>query len=80
MIRRECLNQSVDYMRLDLSDFASIDEFANKIATKVEKLDFVICNAGVGWKFDHPTITVDGHVIIQTWFSNNLNFENDYNL
>ena len=49
-------------MQLDLSKFASIKEFANNIATKEKKIDFLICNAGVGWKFDSPNITEDGQV------------------
>ena len=49
-------------MQLDLSKFASIQEFANNIATKEKKIDFLICNAGVGWKFDSPNITEDGQV------------------
>ncbi len=49
-------------MQLDLSSFASIHEFANKLSTKENKLDLLICNAGIGWKAEHPTLTCDGQV------------------
>ena len=60
--RKVCLNQNIECMQLDLSKFASVQEFANNIATKEKKIDFLICNAGVGWKFDSPNITEDGQV------------------
>jgi NAD(P)-dependent dehydrogenase (short-subunit alcohol dehydrogenase family) len=49
-------------MQLDLANFASIHEFANNVATKEGKVDFLICNAGIGWNSDKPEITCDGQV------------------
>ena len=49
-------------MQLDLANFASIHEFAYKVATKETKVDFLICNAGIGWNIDEPKITCNGQV------------------
>ena len=60
--RKETFNHGIDCMELDLSNFASIHEFCNKLTSKERKLDFLVCNAGIGWNSDHPVITSDGQV------------------
>ena len=39
---------------------------------KERKIDFLICNAGIGWSSDHPKITSDGQVINVLYISDSL--------
>ena len=60
--RKETFNQDIKCLELDLANFASIHEFSGKVISKERKLDYLICNAGIGWDSDHPKITSDGQV------------------
>ena len=60
--RKETFNQDIKCLELDLANFASIHEFSSKVISKERKLDYLICNAGIGWDSDHPKITSDGQV------------------
>ena len=59
-------------MELDLSSFESIHKFSNELMLKERKIDFLICNAGIGWSSDHPKITSDGQVINVLYISDSL--------
>ena len=59
-------------MELDLSSFESIHKFSNEVISKERKIDFLICNAGIGWSLDHPKITSDGQVINVLYISDSL--------
>ena len=60
--RKETFNHDIKCMELDLANFASIHEFSSKVISNERKLDYLICNAGIGWDSDHPKITSDGQV------------------
>ena len=61
--REETFNHDIKCLELDLANFASIHDFSSKVISKERKLDYLICNAGIGWDSDHPKITSDGQVI-----------------
>lgn len=46
-IREAANTQQVDFMDLDLADFASIERFADEFQRKYERLDVLILNAGL---------------------------------
>lgn len=46
-IREAANTQQVDFMDLDLADFASIERFAGEFQRKVERLDVLVLNAGL---------------------------------
>ena len=60
--REETFNHGIKCLELDLANFTSIHEFSSKVISKERKLDYLICNAGIGWDSDHPKITSDGQV------------------
>ena len=59
-------------MELDLSSFESIHKFSNELMSRERKIDFLICNAGIGWSSDHPKITSDGQVINVLYISGQI--------
>jgi len=62
--RKETFNHDIKCLELDLANFASIHEFSSKVISNERKLDYLICNAGIGWDSDHPKITSDGQEMI----------------
>lgn len=57
-IIKESGNENVEVKRLDLGSLTSVNEFADEIVSSVEKIDYLINNAGV---MSLPfTLTVDG--------------------
>ena len=60
--REGTFNHDIKCLELDLANFASIHDFSSKVISKERKLDYLICNAGIGWDSDHPKITSDGQV------------------
>jgi len=63
-LRKQTINQDIRCMEVDLSNFASIHKFSNELISKERKLDFLICNAGIGWSSGQPNITSDGQEMI----------------
>lgn len=59
-ILRKSPNARVEVMACDLADFASVRGFARAFAARHERLDVLVCNAGV-MALPEREVTVDGH-------------------
>jgi retinol dehydrogenase-12 len=44
---------------MDMADFASVSAFATAFEEKYDRLDILVCNAGV--LYDYLEVTKDGH-------------------
>nr|ADD38866.1 Retinol dehydrogenase 11 [Lepeophtheirus salmonis] len=56
-------NADVRFMELDLASLTSIEKFANEYLSKDDKLDVLLCNAGVWFPMDQKKKTENGFEI-----------------
>ncbi|KAI1142848.1 NAD(P)-binding protein [Hypoxylon sp. FL0543] len=59
-LRAEHPNATIEVMQLDMSSYSSIQNFAQRINSRLSRLDIVILNAGV-IKLKHSTVPGTGH-------------------
>ena len=57
-LETECDEKMIRLMKCDLSSFDSIRDFAKTYLEEEERLDVLICNAGLAWSPD--VVTKDG--------------------
>mmetsp|Transcript_2689 Transcript_2689/g.9768 ORF Transcript_2689/g.9768 Transcript_2689/m.9768 type:complete len:318 (+) Transcript_2689:64-1017(+) len=60
------LDGTVEVLKLDLSDVASIEDFCKGLKRAHKKLDIVVCNAGLnlGGSYSGPRVTAQGYDIV----------------
>lgn len=61
----ECEREKVVFLKADLSDYSSMQKFVDIIAEKYKKVDYLICNTGIGAyiKFSEYTFDAWSHVM-----------------
>ena len=69
-IQRSSGNQQVDYLLADLSSFADIQNIADEVERRVDRLHVLVNNAGA--YFHQRQESIDGYE--QTWALNHLNY------